>query len=71
MDCPAADRSTDAVIIAPFMDCTVLVVAAEGTDTRGPAALRDAIEQAGGRCAGLVFNRARIAPPSFLRPVLP
>jgi hypothetical protein len=57
--------------MAPFMDTTVLVVAAEGEDTRAPAALRDAIEEVGGRCAGIVFNRARIAPPRFLKAILP
>ncbi len=71
VDAPAADRSTAAVIVAPFMDATVLVVAADGADTRAPAAVRDAIEQAGGRCAGIVFNRARIEPPRFLRAILP
>lgn len=70
VDAPAADRSPAAVAMAPFMDLTALVVAAEGRDTRGPAALRDAIDQAGGRCAGLVFNRARIEPPKFLKSLL-
>lgn len=70
VDAPAADRSSAAVSMAPFMDTTVLVVAAEGKDTRGPAALRDAIEQAGGRCAGIVFNRARIEPPKFLKSLM-
>jgi hypothetical protein len=67
VDAPAADRDPAALKVAPFMDATVLVLAAEGEDTRAPAALRDAIEQAGGRCAGLVFNRAQITPPRFLR----
>ena len=70
VDAPAADRSSAAVGMAPFVDLTVLVVAAEGKDTRGPAALRDAIEQAGGRCAGIVFNRARIEPPKFLKALM-
>ncbi len=71
VDAPAADRSQAAAAMAPFMDLTVLVVSAEGQDTRGPAALRDAIEQAGGRCAGIVFNRARIEAPRFIRAILP
>ena len=70
VDAPAADRASAALTTAPHMDFSVLVVAAEGRDTRAPAALRDAIEQAGGRCAGLVFNRAQIAPPKFLRRML-
>ncbi len=71
IDAPSADRSTAAVTMAPGVDCTVLVVAAEEGDARGPAALRDAIDQAGGRCAGIVFNRARIEPPRFLKAILP
>ncbi len=71
VDAPSAERSQAASIMAPFVDATVLVVAAEGQDTRGPAALRDAIEQAGGRCAGLFFNRASIEPPAFLKAILP
>ncbi len=71
VDAPAAERASAAIAIAPMVDCTVLVVAAEGDDTRGPAALRDAIEQAGGQCAGLVFNRARLQPPKFLKAILP
>jgi hypothetical protein len=67
VDAPAADRSSAALTVAPWADATVLVVAAEGPDTQAPAALRDAIEQSGGRCAGLVFNRAEIAPPKFVR----
>ena len=70
VDAPAVDHATAALTMAPFMDYSVLVVAAEGRDTRGPAALRDAIDQAGGRCAGLVFNRAQIAPPKFVKRIL-
>ena len=71
VDAPSADRSPAGLGLAPLMDTTVLVVAADGEDTRGPAALRDAIEQAGGRCAGLVFNRGRIEAPGFLKALLP
>ena len=48
-----------------------LVVLDAPSADRSAAALRDAIEQAGGRCAGLVFNRAEIAPPKFLKAILP
>ena len=71
VDAPAAERSSAALTVAPFADCNVIVVAAEQRDTRPPAALRDALEQAGGRCAGIFFNRARIATPGFLRAILP
>jgi len=71
VDCPAADRSTAAVTVAPFMDFTVLVVAADQGDAAAPAALKNAITAAGGRCAGLVLNRATVKTPAFLRAILP
>jgi hypothetical protein len=40
------------------MDATVLVVAADEQDVGDPAALRDALDAAGGFVAGMVFNRA-------------
>jgi Mrp family chromosome partitioning ATPase len=69
IDAPAADRSSASVSVAPFADLSVLVVAAEEGDAAGPAALRDAINAAGGRCAGLVFNRAQAEPPGFLKAI--
>jgi Mrp family chromosome partitioning ATPase len=66
VDAPAFGRSEACLSVAPFMDCVILVVAAEEADTRGPAELRDAINAAGGRCAGIVFNRARIDRPAKL-----
>lgn len=70
IDAPAADRSAAAVAVAPFADATVLVVAADDGDAAAPAALRDSITDAGGRCAGLVFNRAQAEPPGFLKAIL-
>ena len=71
VDSPAADRSNAATAVAPFMDFTVLVVAADEGDAGGPMALKESILAAGGRCAGLVFNRATVQPPGFLRSILP
>jgi Mrp family chromosome partitioning ATPase len=70
IDAPAADGSAAAMAVAPFADDTVLVVAADEGDPAGPAALKEAITAAGGRCSGLVFNRARAEPPKFLRTLL-
>lgn len=66
IDCPAADRSDMAITLAPLVDATVLVVAAETTDAAGPVILRDEIEAVGGRIAGAVMNRATWSPPGFL-----
>ncbi len=71
VDSPSADRSTAALTVAPFMDSTILVVAADDGDASGPLALKGSIIAAGGRCAGLVFNRAAAEPPAFLRSFLP
>lgn len=67
VDAPSADRSDVALTLAPFADAVVLVVAAGAAEAEEPAALRDAIEAAGGRVVGLVFNRAEVEAPPFLR----
>lgn len=71
IDAPAAERSKAVLATAPFADANVLVVAGDRRDTRGPAAVRDALSAAGGHCAGLVFNRAPPPPPAFLTSLLP
>ena len=67
VDVPAGDRSDAAVMLAPFVDMSVMVVAAETTEAGGPLILRDEIEAAGGHMAGIVVNRSRYKPPKFLR----
>jgi Mrp family chromosome partitioning ATPase len=67
VDAPAADRSDLAITLAPFVDATVLVVAAESTAPNEPVILRDEIEAVGGRIAGVVVNRSTYRPPAFLR----
>lgn len=67
IDAPAADRSDLAIILAPCVDATVLIVAAESTAPNEPVILRDEIEAAGGRIAGVVVNRSTWSPPGFLR----
>ena len=67
IDAPAGERNDMAVILAPFVDATVIVVAAETTGADEPLALRDEIEAAGGRIAGVVMNRSTWSPPGFLR----
>jgi len=67
IDSPAADRSDTSIVLAPFVDATVLVVAAESTAANEPVILRDEIEAVGGRIAGVVVNRSRYKPPGFLK----
>lgn len=70
VDAPAADRSTAALTLAPVVDTSVLVLAAETGDARAPAGLKASLEGAGGKVAGLVFNRAKLQPPPFLQKLL-
>ncbi len=67
IDAPAADRSDLAITLAPFVDATVLIVAAESTAANEPVILRDEIEAVGGRIAGVVVNRSTYNPPAFLK----
>lgn len=67
IDSPSADRNDMAITLAPFVDATILVVAAETTAAHEPVILRDEIEAVGGRIAGMVMNRATYRPPAFLK----
>jgi hypothetical protein len=71
IDSPSGDRSQAALAVAPFIDQTVLVVAADQADPKPPAIMRDAIGAAGGRCAGVFFNKVVAEPPRFLKRILP
>ncbi len=67
IDSPAADRNSMSITLAPFVDATVLVVAAESSAAGDPLILRDEIEAAGGKIAGVVVNRSTYQPPAFLK----
>ncbi len=69
VDTPALDRSDAGLVLAPYVDATVLVLAAESTDVADAGVLRDEIEAAGGEIAGVVLNRSRFEMPGFLRRV--
>ena len=72
VDAPALARSPAALAIAPLTDANVLVVSGDaGRDVSGAQRLKLALAEAGGRCAGLVFNRAPASPPRFLSQFLP
>lgn len=71
VDSPAADRSRAGLTVAPHMDQTVLVVAADQSDVSAPAKLKDAVHGAGGHVSGLFFNRAEVEAPAFLKALLP
>jgi Mrp family chromosome partitioning ATPase len=66
VDCAPRNESADCLALAPYMDSTIIVLSAE--DTRVPVArrLRDELTEAGGRIAGVVFNKRRFYIPKFI-----
>lgn len=71
VDAPACDRAQTSVMLAPAMDATVLVMAADAGQAHEPAILKGALQAAGGRVAGLFLNKVEIEPPAFLKAVMP
>jgi hypothetical protein len=71
VDAPALSRSPAALAVAPLVDANVLVVSGDSRDVSEAQRLKAALTEAGGRCAGVVFNKAPTAPPSFLSRLLP
>ena len=67
IDAPAAERNDMAITLAPFVDATVLVVAAESGSANEQMMLRAEIEAVGGKIAGVVVNRSTYNPPAFLK----
>jgi Mrp family chromosome partitioning ATPase len=67
VDSPAAERSRVVLATAPHMDANVLVVAAETGEPERPPMLRDAIQAAGGHCAGVFLNQVRTEPAPFMK----
>lgn len=67
IDTPAASRSGAALALAPYVDATIIVVAAETTGAGEAVALRDEIDAVGGAIAGVVMNRSAWSPPSLLK----
>lgn len=57
VDCPSPESSRAALALAPFVDQTVLVVAADQADVQAPARFADTLGAAGGRVAGVFLNR--------------
>jgi Mrp family chromosome partitioning ATPase len=64
VDTPALQRSFDGVMLAPYVDTTVLVVEAEATRSAVAQNLRDRILEVGGRIAGSVLNKRQFHIPT-------
>jgi len=67
IDSPASRRSDTAITLAPYVDATIIVVAAETTAAGEAVALRDEIDSVGGAIAGVVMNRTGWSPPALLK----
>jgi len=63
IDSPALERSYDAVMLAPYVDTTLLVVEAEATRSAVVLNLRDRILEVGGAIAGTILNKRRFHIP--------
>ncbi|MDC7684707.1 transcriptional regulator [Asticcacaulis sp. BYS171W] len=65
VDVPSAERANAAVQLAPLMDGVIIVISEGEGEINARLALKDEIEQAGGRILGMVYNKARsVARPS-------
>ena len=71
IDAPALARSQASVALAPLVDANVLVISGAGRDIGAAQRLKAALTGAGGRCAGLVFNKAPSPPPAALARLVP
>ncbi|WP_140984642.1 CpsD/CapB family tyrosine-protein kinase [Asticcacaulis tiandongensis] len=69
IDVAAFERADHAVHLAAQVDGIVMVVAEGQGDINSRVALKTALEQAGGRILGLVYNRARATIGSPRRPL--
>ncbi|MBI1340887.1 sugar kinase [bacterium] len=59
VDAPSLEASSAGLVVASQMDQVVIVAAADSTRAEDIAALADAVEEHGGRVAGVVLNRVR------------
>ncbi len=62
-DSPALERAFTGIVLAPHMDATVLVVAAESTRASAVRTLRDRLAEGGGNTAGVILNKRRFHVP--------
>ena len=62
-DSPALQRAFTGIVLAPHVDATVLVVAAESTRASAVRALRDRLAEGGGNTAGVILNKRRFHVP--------
>lgn len=63
IDSPALERAFTGIMLAPYMDANVIVVAAESTRASATRTLRDRISEVGGHTTGAILNKRRFHVP--------
>lgn len=63
IDSPPLDRAFTGIVLAPHVDATVLVVAAESTRASAVRTLRDRLAEVGSNTAGVILNKRRFHVP--------
>lgn len=69
-DAAPAVEFPDAFVLAPKVDCIILVIQSERTSTEDAQRAKQNLEQAGGQILGAVLNREKNYTPTFLRKYL-
>ncbi len=63
IDTPALERAFTGIMLAPHLDATAIVVAAESTRASAVRTLRDRLAEVGGDTVGVVLNKRRFHVP--------
>jgi len=63
VDAPALDRSGIALSLAPYMDGIFIIVSEGMGEVQSRIDLKNDIEQVGGTCMGIIYNRAKKIKP--------
>jgi uncharacterized protein involved in exopolysaccharide biosynthesis/Mrp family chromosome partitioning ATPase len=66
LDCPPLTRSGAALVLAPFVDVTLLVIEAEKTRATVARGVIDRIEAAGGAIDGAILNKRQFPVPAAI-----
>ncbi len=63
IDSPSLERAFTGIMLAPHLDATAIVVAAEYTRASAARALRDRLAEVGAETAGVILNKRRFYLP--------
>ena len=63
IDAPALERAFTGIMLAPHLDTTAMVVAAESTRATAARSLRDRLAEVGADTAGVILNKRRFHIP--------